>query len=435
MTDSQADAALAASTMRAATLRILPLLMVAFFVSYLDRVNIGFAALQMRQDLGLSFTGYGLALSAFFVSLCLCEVPSNYLMARVGARRWISRILITWGFVSGAMAFSTGLASLVTLRFLVGAAEAGFFPGVILYLSFWFPAAYRAKILSYFLIAIPISNFLGSPISGALLDTEGWLGLHGWQWLFIIEAAPALVLGVVVLFILPDSPATAPWLSATQRDWLTGALAAEVNQDGRVAEHSVWRILTNPRVLGLALIYSGSVGASYALSYWQPTIIKGFGLTNLQTGLVNAIPFGLSIFAVIYWATNSDRTRERVWHTVLPLVLSAAGFVACMYLTALWPVLLALTFALIGSYAVKAPLFALCTESLSAQSSAVGIAQVCALGNVAGLVCPLLIGWMRDLTGSFALGLLPMVVLALVSAAVVPLVRLRTSRVQKRALA
>ncbi len=410
--------ATATSTMRKVNLRIVPFVVICMFISYLDRVNVGFAALEMNRDLHFTATVFGWGVSAFFVTLCLCEVPSNMAMRRFGARLWISRIMITWGIISGATAFITGVKSFVAMRFLLGAAEAGFFPGVILYLTYWFPREHRAKAMSFFVMALPISNFIGSPISGALLGTEGWLGLHGWQWLFIIEAVPAVILGLLALIWMPSTPREAAWLTPAEQDWLAAALAAERTDPALVATHSPWKTMLHPRVLALAVIYSGSVGAAYALSYWQPQIVKSFGLTNLQTGFVSAIPFGFAAVAMVLWAQRSDTTGERVWHTALPLLLSAAGLGACMMMTTLTPTMLALTVALVGIYAAKAPIFALTAESLSAAASPVGIAQVCAVGNIASLVCPFLVGWIKDLSGSFRMGLLPMVLLALVAATV-----------------
>jgi ACS family tartrate transporter-like MFS transporter len=413
---SRESSALEASTMRKINLRIVPFVVICMFVSYIDRVNVGFAALEMNKDLHFSATEFGWGVGAFFVSLCLCEVPSNIMMKRFGARLWISRIMITWGIISGATAFITGIKSFVVMRFLLGAAEAGFFPGVILYLTYWFPREHRAKAMSLFVMALPISNFIGSPISGALLGLEGF-GLRGWQWLFIIEAAPAVILGLFALFWLPTTPRDATWLTTAEQNWLSAELEAEQREPASVTTHSAWSTMFHPRVLALAVIYAGSVGAAYAMAYWQPQMIKTFGLTNLETGFVNAIPFGVAAVTMVLWARRSDAKGERVWHTALPLLLASFGLVICMLLTTLVPTVIALTVALIGVYAVKAPMFALTAESLSSAASPVGIAQVCAIGNVAGLVCPLLVGWIKDWTGNFNMGLLPMVILALIAAA------------------
>jgi ACS family tartrate transporter-like MFS transporter len=416
------------SAMRKVSLRIIPFAVVGMFISYIDRVNVGFAALEMNRDLGFDATVFGWGVSAFFVTLCLSEVPSNMMMRRLGARLWLARIMITWGLVSGAMAFITGIKSFVFVRLLLGAAEAGFFPGIVLFLTLWFPKEYRAKAMALFVMALPLSNFIGSPISGALLGVDGWLGLRGWQWLFLVEAAPAVILGALTLIWLPNSSAEAGWLTDGERRWLSDRLRSEREQPVPVSVAGTWRIMFAPRVLALALIYSGSVGCSYAMSYWQPQMIKALGLTNLQTGFVNAIPFGFAAVTMVIWARHSDQRRERLWHTALPFLACAGGLAACVVLTTLVPTVCALTVAVVGSYAVKAPLFALTAESLSEQASAVGIAQVCAVGNIAGLVCPLLIGWAKDASGSFSIGLLPMVALALIAAVTTLVIGRATAR-------
>ncbi len=405
---------LESTTMSKINLRIIPFVVLCMFVSYMDRVNVGFAALQMNKQFHFSGTIFGWGVSAFFITLCLLEVPSNMMMKRFGAKLWISRIMITWGLISAGTAFITGAKSFIAMRLLLGAAEAGFFPGIILYLTFWFPKEYRAKAMAFFVMALPVSNFIGSPISGALLDTNGWLGLHGWQWLFLIEGLPAVALGIVAIYWLPSTAEAATWLAPAERSWLQNELAEERLEPAKVSTGSAWSTMLHPRVLALALIYSGSVGCAYGLSYWQPQMIKAFGLTNMQTGFINAIPFGFAGIAMVLWARHSDQSRERIWHTAIPLFISALGLAACIGLSTLVPTVIALTVALIGCYAVKAPMFALTAESLSDRASAVGIAQVCAIGNIAGLVCPLLIGWIKDLSGSFMVGLLPMVALAVI---------------------
>src|SRR5260370_31085697 len=268
--------------MRQVALRILPFLMTCYFISFLDRVNLGFAALQMVGDLRLSPTAFGLGGGLFFVSYFLCEVPSNLLLEKFGARRWIARIMITWGFLAGGMALVKGSHSFYVMRLLLGAAEAGFFPGVILYLCYWFPARYRARIIAMFTLAIPVSSFLGSPISAALLGNDGWLGLRGWQWMFILDAAPAVVLRLACLIVLSDRPADAKWLSTDQKNWLLGTLDAEARETRLVGHLSSWQILKNKHVLALSLVLAGSTAVSSGLQLWQPQIISSYRLTNLQ---------------------------------------------------------------------------------------------------------------------------------------------------------
>ncbi len=405
------------ATLRRVTWRILPFLMLAYFIAFVDRVNAGFAALQMNHDIGLSAAQFGLGGGLFYVSYVLCEVPSNLAMERFGARIWIARIMITWGLVSAAMAFVVGPVSFYAVRLLLGAAEAGFFPGVILYLTYWFPRAYRGRIVAVFMVAIPISSFLGSPISAAILNTDGMLGFRGWQWLFILEALPAVLLGVIAFAILPDGPAQARWLAPQQRAWLQDRLSAErasvVDGQAVPARHlSVWQVMRNRYVLAASLIYAGASGASQCLSLWQPQIIKSFGLTNLETGLLNSVPFGIASVLMILWGRSSDRKRERVWHTALPLGLLALSLAASIATAQLLPTILILCLAVTATYTVKGPFWALSTEWLSAGAAAAGIAQINAIGNIGGFVGTYLLGVIKDATGSYPLGLLPLVILS-----------------------
>jgi MFS family permease len=406
------EAALEKSTMRQVTLRIVPFLMLCYFIAFVDRVNAGFAALQMNKDVGLTNAIFGLGGGIFFVSYFLFEVPSNLALEKVGARLWIARIMISWGIISGCMALVAGPTSFLALRFLLGAAEAGFFPGVILYLTYWFPAEYRARIVAVFMVAIPASSFLGSPISASLLGMEGVLGLHGWQWMFILEAAPAVILGVVTLFVLQDAPAQAKWLTREQRTWLAQRLERERSWVKPVGHDiTLWQVLFNKYVLAASLIYAGSSGASACLSIWQPQIIKSFGLTNMQTGLLNSIPFGIASVVMVLWGRSSDRSGERVWHTAVPLGLTAAALASTVLTGSLVPTIAILCVAVAGTYAIKGPFWALATGWLSPTTAAAGIAQINAIGNLGGFVGTYMLGVIKDMTGSYALGLMPLVVL------------------------
>lgn len=404
-------------TMRRVAWRILPFLMVSYFIAFVDRVNVGFAALQMNRDVGLDAAAFGLGGGLFFLSYALLEVPSNLFMQKLGARRWIARIMISWGLIAAAMAWVQGPNSFYALRLLLGAAEAGFFPGVILYLTYWFPIAYRARVIAIFTIAIPISSFLGSPISAMLLRADGWLGLRGWQWLFIIEALPAVLLGLAAIRLLPDGPAQAHWLSAEQRTWLMERLRVEhIDARQRVAHQSLWRVLSNRYVIVAALLSAGSSGVSQCLSIWQPQIIKEFGKSDLQTGLINAIPFGLASIVMVLWGRHSDRKGERRWHTALPMSMVALGLLATLFIKALLPMMILLCVVLIGTYALKGPFWALTTEWLSQHNAAAGIGFVSAWGAIAAFAGTWALGVIKDATGSYALGLLP---LAMTSAAAV----------------
>jgi ACS family tartrate transporter-like MFS transporter len=403
------------ATMRRVALRILPFLMVCYFVSFLDRVNVGFAALQMVQDLRLSPTVFGFGSGIFFISYFFCEVPSNLLLQKLGARLWIARIMITWGVLAAGMALVKGPHSFYLMRLLLGAAEAGFFPGVILYLTYWFPAAYRARIIGMFTVAIPVSSFLGSPISASLLQADGWLGLRGWQWMFILEGAPAVLLGLACLVVLNDRPSDAQWLNTAQRGWLLGKLAAEANRERPVGKLSLWRVLSNKHVLVLSVVLAGSTAVSSGLQIWQPQIIKSYGLTNMQTGLLNSIPFALASVIMILWGRRSDRTGERVLHTALPLMLTAISLASALLFNSLFSIITILCLAVIGIYAGKGPVWALSTEWLSASTAAAGLAQINAISNLAGFGTTYLLGFIKDATGSYSLAMLPLVGLATVA--------------------
>jgi sugar phosphate permease len=417
--DSRDDISLEKSTMRQVSLRLVPFLMLCYFFAFVDRVNAGFAALQMNKDLGLSSSVFGLGGGIFFIAYFLFEVPSNLVLEKVGARIWIARIMITWGIISAAMAFVVGPYSFYLLRFLLGAAEAGFFPGIILYLTYWFPAKYRALIVAIFMVAIPASSFIGSPISAALLGLQGLAGLHGWQWMFILEGLPAVLLGFVTLVVLRNGPHEVHWLTTEQREWLSNRLNQERAAARHVPHMSVWRVLWNKYVLAAALVYAGSSGASACLSIWQPQIIKSFGLTNMQTGFLNALPFGVASVIMVLWGRLSDRTGERVWHTAVPLAITAATLASTLLTNSLLPTIAILCLAVTGTYAIKGPFWALSTQWLSAGTAAAGIAQINAIGNLGGFLGTYLLGVIKDATGSYGLGLLPLVVLTAAGSIVV----------------
>ncbi|HEX3576885.1 MAG TPA: MFS transporter, partial [Rhodopila sp.] len=292
------------------------------------------------------------------------------------------------------------------------AAEAGFFPGVILYLTYWFPSEYRAKIVGVFMVAIPVAGLLGSPISGAILGMDGTLGLGGWQWVFIIEAMPAVLLGLLSIVWLTDRPEHAAWLTADQRGWLAAKLQQERQRATKVRHLSVWRVMVNKHVLIMALVYSGAAGASSAMALWQPQVIKSFGLSNLETGFMNAIPYAISAVLMVFWGRSSDRSGERVFHNALPLGWMALAMVATFWAHSLWVLMPILTLILAGTYASKGPFWALSSEWLAAPVAAAGLAQINALGNLSGFFCNYLIGWIKDETGSFPLAIMPIAALA-----------------------
>lgn len=411
--------------LRKITLRIVPFIMALYLIAFIDRVNIGFAALTMNEDLGFSPTVFGIGAGIFFIGYFLFEVPSNLILNKVGARIWIARVMITWGLVSGAMAFIQGTTSFYTLRFLLGIAEAGFFPGIILYLSFWFPARRRAAVTAMFMAAAPIATAIGSPISGALLEMHGFLGLTGWQWMFLIEAVPAIVLGVVVLFYLTDRPEKANWLTTEERNWLVETMAKE-NAGKSKASHSVWSGLADRRVLALALVYFGTSAGLYTLGIWAPQIIKEFGLSSFQVGMLNSIPAIFAVVGMVLWARHSDKSGERTWHVVAACLFASAGLAFATGATTVFAVLAALTLVNIGISASKPPLWSMPTLFLSGPAAAAGIATINSIGNLGGFVGPSMIGWIKDVTGSFAGGLYFVAALLVVSA-IVTLVLSRTA--------
>ena len=403
-------------TLRKITLRIVPFIMLLYFVAFIDRVNIGFAALTMNKDLGFSPAVFGFGAGIFFWGYFLFEVPSNIILHKIGARIWIARVMITWGLVSAAMAFVQGVASFYVLRFLLGAAEAGFFPGIILYLSYWFPARQRAAVTALFMAAAPLSTVLGSPVSGALLEMDGLLGLKGWQWLFLTEALPAVLLGFVVLVYMTDRPEQARWLGGDERNWLVSTMSAESASKAATANHSIWRGLADPRVLALSLVYFGTSAGLYTLGVWAPQIIKQFGLSPLKVGFLNAVPATVAVIAMVLWARHSDRTGERTWHVVLACLLAAAGLALAVPAAGVATALVALTFVNIGVSSSKPPLWSMPTMFLSGSAAAAGIATINSIGNLGGFVGPAMIGWIKDRTGSFAGGLYFVGLLLLLSA-------------------
>ncbi|MCJ2136872.1 MFS transporter [Methylobacterium sp. J-026] len=421
------DASLERATMRRVAWRLVPFICLLYFIAFIDRVNIGFAALTMNKDLGFSSSVFGFGAGIFFFGYFLFEVPSNIVLDKVGARLWIARVMITWGMLSGAFAFIEGEKSFYALRFLLGAAEAGFFPGIILYLTYWFPARYRAGVVSLFMAAAPVSVLIGSPLSGALLAMEGVLGLHGWQWMFIIEAIPAVILGVVVLFYMTDRPEKAKWLTADQRTWLVAEMNEEHARKKVVASHGILAGMTDIRVLALALVYFGTSAGLYTLGIWAPQIIKSFGLSTMAVGFLNGVPPTIAIVAMILWARHSDRTGERTWHVVIACLVASAGLLLAGGAASAVTVVAALSLVNVGISAAKPPLWAMPTMFLSGSGAAVGIATINSVGNLGGFVGPWAIGWIKDLTGSFTGGLV-FVAALLVLSAVVTLAVARSGR-------
>ncbi len=387
--------------------RLVPLLMLCYFVAFLDRVNVSFAALTMNADLGFDSAVYGFAAGIFFLGYFIFEVPSNLALERFGARRWIARIMVSWGLVSAALALVWNDTSFYLGRFLLGAAEAGFFPGVVLYLTYWFTAAHRARMVGVFMAAVPISGVIGSPLSGWLLGLDGVGGLHGWQWLYIIEGVPAIALGVAVWFALTDRPRDAHWLSAAEGEWLEAALARERAQLEGVRKFRLGEALIEGRVLLLALVYFGLVTGLYGVTFWLPQIVKGFGgLSDFQVGLVVALPTLVSAIAMVAWTRHSDRTGERLWHVALPAFVGALGLCASTVVSDPFLSTLALSLALIGIYAAIATSWTLPSAFLTGTAAAGGIALINSVGNLGGFVGPYFVGFVKARAGADSLAFL-----------------------------
>ncbi|WP_326715193.1 MULTISPECIES: MFS transporter [unclassified Streptomyces] len=390
---------------------IVPFLILCYVVSYLDRVNVGFAKLQMSQDLGFSEAAYGLGAGLFFIGYFLFEVPSNLMLQKVGARTWIARIMISWGVVSALFVFVNNEATFYVLRFLLGAAEAGFYPGVILYCTYWFPSARRARVIALFMSAIPVAGIFGNPLSGWIMDVfEGTGGWNGWQWLFLIEALPAIAVGVMTLFYLDNSVRDAKWLSDDEKTVIERALAKDTKHH---SEHGkTWDAFRDPKVWLMCLIYFFFVMGQYALTFWMPTFVESTGIKGgFAIGALSAVPYLAALVAMNLFGRSADRRRERRWHLIIPSLMGAVGFsLAASWTGSTALSLVALSIAAAGVLTC-APLFwSLPTAFLSGTAAAAGLAVINSVGNLAGFVSPYMIGSLKDATDSTAI---PMYVLAL----------------------
>jgi ACS family tartrate transporter-like MFS transporter len=385
--------------------RLVPFLFLLYIFAYLDRINVGFAALQMNEALGFSAATYAFGAGIFFVSYFLFEIPSNVILARVGARRWIARIMITWGLVSASMMFVRSASAFYALRFLLGLAEAGFFPGIIYYLTRWVPAHERAQTIAAFITAVLIAGVIGGPISGALLSVEG-AGLAGWQWLFLLEGLPAILLGFVVLRVLPDGPEDARWLSEAE----ARALVARLDDEARSrapAVHTTAGALTNGRVWLLAAVYFTIPVALYALGFFLPQIIRAsFGGSNFAVGLLSAIPYIVGVAGMLLVGRHSDRTGERRWHVAIAGATCGAGFIATAFVHGTVPAIVAISIAMLGLASMFGPFWTLATSFTRGMGAAAGIALINSVGNLGGFAGPYALGYIKDATESFSMGLL-----------------------------
>jgi ACS family tartrate transporter-like MFS transporter len=404
--------------MRKVYLRLLPFVFACYFLCYLDRINVGFAALTMNKDLGLDPAIFGMAAGAFFWGYFLFEVPSNLILEKVGARIWIARIMVTWGILSGATAFCTGPWSFMSVRFLLGLAEAGLYPGMVLFFTYWFPDRHRARIIAGFTLALPVAVALGAPISTGLLELNGLFGLAGWKWLYLVEAVPTVVLGVAVLFYLTDRPAAAHWLAAEERTWLSSTIEHENRQIEAHGVVSVLRSFWDPRVLLLTLNYLGIVTASLGMLIFLPQIVKSLGFTNMQVGWVTMIPYLCGAAAMVFVGWLSDRIGERRWTLFVTCALSCVGLVICgLFVNSYWAVV-GMSIAAIGLYGTKGPFWSMPSMFLTGSAAAASIAWINSVGNLGGFFGPSMVGWAKQITGSYAGGLYALAAFALMSAIV-----------------
>jgi ACS family tartrate transporter-like MFS transporter len=421
------SAELASRTTRKVMWRVIPLIFVLYVISYIDRANIGYAALQMNAELALSSEAFGFAAGVFFIGYFLFEVPSNMALARFGARLWIARILVTWGAVAVASAFVQTANQLYALRFLLGVAEAGFFPGIIIYLTYWFRAQDQATSVALFTAAIPVSYLLGAPVSTWIMDNVIGFGLSGWRWMLLLEGLPAILGGVACYLWLTDKPEQASWLRPDEKAWLVAELEKDRAHRANVKQLGTLHAITEPKVLLLGLIYFVYQAGSLGVGYWMPQIIKGLSteLSNFEVGLVAMVPYAVATVAMILWSIHSDRTDERQLHSALPL-LFAAITLACMPLTR-EPLLAVglISAALAGLYAFKSPFWALPGLFLTRSTAAISIAAINSIGNLGGFVGPYLIGVVKGWTGNQAIGLMFLSALLVLAFVLTYFIRLR----------
>jgi len=428
------DDAIEKSAMRKIYMRLLPFAIFTYFLAYIDRINVSFAGLTMQGNLHMSATAFGFAAGTFYWGYFIFEVPSNIVMEKVGARLWIARIMITWGICAGLTAMVVGSNSFALVRFFLGAAEAGFFPGIILYFTYWFPSYHHARIVSGFLIGLPIAVAAGAPISTAILTLDGLMGLRGWQWMYIAEAIPTVLIGVVTLFVMTDRPEQATFLTQEEKTWLASKLLAERKAKEAVKTFTLWQALFDPKVLLLALNYFGIVVASLGMLIFIPQIIKSIGSTsNMMAGWLTMIPYICGGISLVVWGRISDRMQERRWNLLGTCLVSALGLIIAGYMMGTWWSLVGMSIAAMGFYGSKGPFWAMPPMFLTGTAAAASIAWINSIGNLGGFFGPWYVGVMKDMTGSYAGGLYGLAMLCL-AAAVICAFTLNIEDVAKRAV-
>jgi len=396
--------------------RLLPLMMLLYFFNITDRVNVGFAALTMNRDLGFSPAVYGFGASAFFIGYALFQIPANAILERVGARRWIFLILLVWGALSAANAAVHNAQQFYAVRILLGIVEAGFFPGMILYLTYWFTKSFRARLVALFMAAVPLANMVGAPLSSLILELNGAGGLAGWQWLFVLEGVPTILLAFVVLTILPDKPANAPWLNDQERS----IIAARLKSDDTSEHRDFLAVFGDLRVYALGVVYFGYSIAFYGVGLWMPLIVQGMGVSNLMIGFVIAPAYFVAVIAMILWGRSSDRRGERVWHVALPALMMMTAFLIGSVVQNNFVVYLMLSLVLVGSMALQGPFWVLPSTFLGSAAAASGIALINTMGTAAGgFAGPYIVGLLKQATGGYALGMVALAIGPLLTAGIV----------------
>ena len=425
-----------AQLLQKVTRHLIPFMFLLYIVSYLDRVNVSYAALQMNDALGFSSRIYALGAGIFFIGYFLFEVPSNLILHRVGAKLWMARILVTWGIISSAMMFVKGPTSFYILRFLLGIAEAGFFPGMILYLTYWFPTHARGRAVGRFMTATAVASAIGSPLSGILLKKmDGWYGLGGWQWLFLIEGLPAVILGIVTFVYLPNGPDNAKWLSRDEKKWIEDTLERDRRKAAAGGQHSMNDAIRSGRVWTFALIYFAIIMSFYGVSFWLPQIVQALsGLDELAVGMIASIPWIAATIGMVLLSRNSDASQERRWHVALSAIAGAIGLIGAGLTHNTVLELAALSLAAMGIWGTLGPFWALSSESLAGAGAAAGIALINSIGNLGGFLGPYLVGWIRDRTGSFPLALIALAMFPLLGAVITLSSRHAASRLRASAV-